>query len=103
MSDLNFQDFSTVQSGLQQKPVTLASATVITPRTFLTRLTGSTQVETITPPVTGCHVLALVSVDGVVVIGTSGNVLVGYSTVQNRPIMLIYDPNQGKYYVNAVV
>lgn len=103
MSDLNFQQFSTVQSDKLLPPATVASATTIAPTTFLTKLTGATALATITPPVTGCHVLALVSVDGVIVIGTGGNILVGYSTVQNRPIMLIYDPVLAKYYINAVV
>ncbi len=103
MSDLLFQNFSTVQSDKQPAPATVASATVITPTTFLTKLTGSTALATITPPVSGCHMLALVSVDGVIVIGTGGNILVGYSTVQNRPILLIYDPVQGKYYIMSVV
>lgn len=103
MPDLNFQDISTVQSNIQPKPVTMASATVIAPTTFLTKLTGAVAIATITPPITGCHMLALVSVDGAIVIGTGGNVLVGYTTVINRPILMIYDPVQGKYYAAAVV
>ena len=103
MSDLNFQNFSTVQSDQQLTPATIASATAITPTTFLTKLTGSTALATINPPVSGCHMLALVSVDGVIVIGTGGNILVGYSTVQNRVIFLVYDPVLKKYYISAVV
>ncbi len=103
MSDLNFQEFSTVQSNLQKGATTIASATVVAPISFLTKLTGSTALATITPPVSGDHMLFLVSVDGVIVIGTGGNILVGYSTVQNRPIALIYDSKQGKYYIAAVV
>lgn len=101
--DLNFQNMSTVQNSLQPGAKTIAAATTIAPTTLLTKLTGATALSIITPPVTGDHVLYLVSVDGVIVIGTGGNVLVGYSTVLNRPIALIYDSKQGKYYVAAVV
>lgn len=90
-----FQDFSTVQSNKQQQPVTMASADVITPRTFLTILTGATAISTITPPVSGCHMLALMG--GTQVIGTGGNVLVGTTLIANRPILLIYNPITAKY------
>lgn len=103
MSDLNHQDIGSVNSFPGKGVATLASATVVAPTTFLTRLTGAVALATVTPPVSGAHMLALVSVDGVIVIGTGGNILVGYSTVQNRPILLIWDPLQGKYYINAVV
>jgi hypothetical protein len=103
MSDLLHQQLSTVQSNLQPGAITIASATTISPTTLLTKLTGSTALATINPPVSGDHVLYLVSVDGVIVIGTGGNILVGYSTVQNRPIAMIYDSIQGKYYIAAVV
>lgn len=53
MSDLMHQDFSTVQSNQQQKPVTLVAAARITPLTKLTFLTGSTPIADITPPVSG--------------------------------------------------
>jgi hypothetical protein len=101
--DLNFQQISPVQSSAGLKARTIASATTIAPTTLLSKVTGSTAIATITPPVNGDHVLWLVSVDGVIVIGTGGNVLVGYSTVQNRPIAMVYDSAQGKYYCAAVV
>jgi hypothetical protein len=102
MSDLLFQNFSTVQSDQQPLPATVASATAIAPTTFLSKVTGSTEIDTISPPVTGCHMLALVSVDGAVVLGTSGNILVGYTTVQNRVIFLVYDPALAKYFIQSI-
>lgn len=101
MSDLNHQNLATVQSLLQPTPKTIASAATIVPETFLSLVTGTIDVATITPPVTGSHMLCLVFTDatpGDVL--TTGNVLVGTTTVtQNAPLLLFYDPTQAKYYV----
>lgn len=102
-NDLLFQNFSTVQSGLQPKPNTVAAATTIAPSTFLTFVSGTTQVGTITPPVTGQHMLALcftATTPGTTL--TTGNILTAYAPVQNRPVFLVYDPNQAKYLVMTV-
>lgn len=98
--DLNFQNISSVQNNLQPQPKTVASTTSIAPTTFLTKVTGTIDVTTITPPVTGSHMLVLVFTDaspGDIL--TTGNVLVGTTTVtQNKPVLLVYDPSQAKYY-----
>jgi len=57
MADNLFQNFSTVQSNEQPVPNTIAAAATITPLTLITFLTGTTQVVTINPPVTGQHML----------------------------------------------
>jgi hypothetical protein len=104
MSDLNFQNFSSVQSVQQPQPVTQAAAATITPTTRLTFLSGTTQLATITPPVTGHHELVLVFTDanpGAFL--TTGNLKTAYTPIQNRPIALQYDPITAKYWVNAVV
>ncbi len=101
--DLNFQNISSVQSSLQLGAKTIASATTIAPTTMLSKITGSTALSIITPPVTGDHVLWFVTVDGAIVIGTGGNVLVGYTTILNRPIALIYDSKQAKYYIQSIL
>lgn len=100
MSDLYFQNLSTVQSNQQPKPVTLASAATIAPQTFITFVTGTTSVATVTPPVTGQHMLVLIFTNGSPGdVLTTGNVLVGTTTVaQNTPVVLFYDPIQAKYY-----
>ncbi len=99
--DLNFQNISTVQSQLQPKPVTIAATTTIAPATFLTFVTGTTTVATITPPVTGAHMLALAfttTTPGTV--ATTGIILLGSTTIaQYVPILLIYDPIQAKYLI----
>jgi hypothetical protein len=99
--DLNFQQLSTVQSNLQLTPKRIASATTVAPTTFLTLLSGTVDVNTLTPPVTGCHALVVVWTDaspGDVL--TTGNILVGTTTIaQNSIALFIYDPVQAKYYV----
>lgn len=98
MSDLNFQDIMPVQSNQQQKPVTLASAATITPSTALTVVTGTTQVATITPPVTGFHILWFKFTNAAPgALLTSGNIETAYTPIQNRPFALLYDPNIAKY------
>lgn len=98
MSDLQFQDLSSVQSSLQQKPVTLASAATIAPVTMLTIVTGTVQVATITPPVTGSHVLWFKFTNGAPgALLTTGNIETAYTPITNRPFAMIYDPNTAKY------
>jgi hypothetical protein len=100
MSDLNFQNISTVQSNEQPAPVTLASAATIAPSTFLTFLTGTTSIATITPPVTGSHLLALVSTDSGTTNATvtTGNIIKASTFVQNKALLMVYDPVGNKYY-----
>lgn len=108
MSDLNFQDISTVASGLQPKPVTITAAATIAPTTFLTFITGTTAIVTITPPVTGAHLLAIVAQStnwaGAL---TTGNVLVASITNgitwANRVNFFVYNPLNGKYYPQYAV
>ena len=103
MPDLNFQDFSTVQSGLQPKPVTVAAATAITPTTFLTIVTGTTAIATINPPVTGSHMLAIVaSATNFSGFTTAGNIILASitnSTVwNNRLNFFVWNPLTAKYH-----
>ncbi len=97
--DLNFQQISTVQNLLQPKPVTLAAAATIAPTTFLTFLTGTVPVATITPPVTGSHLLGFVatSATGPTTV-TTGNVILASILITNKLLLLAYDPITAKYY-----
>lgn len=98
MSDLEHQNLATVQSGLQPKPVTLASATTVAPSTFITFVTGTTAIATITPPVSGSHMLIFVHTDAApATYVTTGNVLTAVVPTQNLPTFLFYDPKQAKY------
>lgn len=99
MSDLNFQDFSTVQSNAQPLPTTLASAATITPTTALTRITGTVSITTITPPVTGYHELTLIfSSAYATALNTGGNIHAAITSVADRPVKVFYDPRTSLYY-----
>jgi len=84
---------------------TVASATVIVAKTDLVRITGSTQIETITSPLLlnrGGVMLFVVAVDGAVTLGTSGNIAVGQILAQNRLYQLVYSSIAGKWYIHGV-
>ena len=84
----------------------VASATTITVKSDLIRITGSTQIETILSPLllsgVGGVTVMVVAVDGAVVIGTSGNVLVGVTLTQNRLYVLTYSNIVDKWYIHSV-
>lgn len=100
MPDLEFQNLSTVQNNLMPGPVTIVATAVISPTTFLTRLTAGVAVTTINPPVTGTHMLAL-SFAGVTGVATGGNITTTVASVANRPLLLIFDPNTRTYLVGG--
>src|SRR5712671_326282 len=91
MSDALFQNLSTVQSNLQPTPITVTAAATIAPQNFITVLTGNTAVSTITPPVTGVHMLCIVpgTTTGFT---TGGNIVGGTVTVNGRAYLLVYNP-----------
>jgi hypothetical protein len=98
--DLNFQKLSTVQSGnMPDGPGvrTIASAATIVPTTFLTIITGTTQLVNITPPVTGVHVLAFLFPDAMGAFSTAGNILTGVDPGVNIVVFMVYNPLTGKY------
>jgi len=103
MSDLLFQQLSTVQSNAQLGPATIASTTTIAPSTGLTFVSGTINVATITPPVTGAVMIGLVftsATPGSLV--TTGNISVGSTTiVTNRLNLMWYDPATAKWYIQS--
>jgi hypothetical protein len=94
--EVDFQNFSTVHSGLQPKPQTIASANVIAPQSYLTVLTGNTVVKTITPPLNALHQLAI-QFAGVAGVDATGNVLTAKASVVGEIMLLVYNPNTAKY------
>ena len=99
VDDLNFQNMSTVQSLQQPTPKTIASSATIAPTTFLTNVTGTVPVTTITPPVSGQHMLALRFTNASPgVTGTTGNIGIATTTVLNKILFYVYDPTAAKYY-----
>jgi hypothetical protein len=103
--DLARAAFTSPQSLLNSPmPTTVASAATIAPTQKLTFLTGTTQVATITPPAQGYHELVLCFTNGSPgAFLTTGNIKTAYTPIQNRPIMLYYDPSTALYWVAAVV
>lgn len=98
MSDLNFQDISTVASPAQLRPPTIASASTIAPATFLSLISGTTAVVTVTPPVSGAHMLCLIfTTTTPTAFTTAGNILAIATPAQNLPVFLVFDPGQNKY------
>lgn len=103
MSDLYHQYINTVASDKAPNPYTLASAATIAPGTFLTKVTGTVQVATVTPPVSGAHLLAFLFTNGAPgALLTSGNIAVAYTPITNRVFFMVYDPETAKYYPMAV-
>lgn len=99
MSDLLCQNFSTFQNQLQPMPVSMDAAATIAPTTLTTILAGTTQLQTITPPLTGQHVLFLIFTDttpGTTL--TTGNIANAVVPTQNVPSMFLYNPITAKYY-----
>lgn len=100
---LLFQNFSTVQSEQQPKPNTVTAATTIAPSGFLTTITGTTAVATITPPQLGAHMLAIMPLTtnfaGFTAAGNIGVASITNSTTWGtRVALFVYDPRAAKYY-----
>lgn len=103
MSDLLFQQLSTVQSNLQPNPPTIASAAVISPQTLVTFLTGTVQLTTINPPVTGAHMLILIFTNGAPgAFLTTGNIKAAVSPATNVPVLCIFDPVTALYWCGVL-
>ena len=100
MSDLAFQQLSTVQSNLQPTPPTIASATTISPITRLTFITGTTVIQIINPFTTGYHEIVLIFTSATPgAFGVAGNIKTAAQPVQNIPVTLQYDPISALWWV----
>jgi len=100
MPDLNFQDLSTVQNALQPKPVYITGAVTIAPTTLITVISGTgTAIATVTPPVSGSHMLVLIFTNATPnTLASSGNVQRAVTPLQNIPVLLFYDTTTAKYW-----
>lgn len=106
--DLYFQNISTVQNSQQPGPRTVTAAATIAPTSFITIVTGTTGIATITPPVTGQHLLAIViSTTNFSGFLTTGNILVASVTDStlwsNKLNLFAYNPLTAKYYPSFAV
>ena len=93
----DFQNLSTVQGVGQLGCRTIVAAATIAPTTFLTIVTGTTQLVNITPPLQGAHLLCFVFPDAMGAFATTGNILVGADPGVNILMFLVYNPKTGKY------
>lgn len=96
--DLVHDNFSTHQSKQQPTPNTIAAAATIAPSTLQTIVTGTTQIATVTPPLSGQHMLVLIftsTTPGTFL--TTGNVLNAIVPTTELPTLLFYNPSTGKY------
>lgn len=82
---------------------TVASATTIVAKSDVIRLTGSTAIATIIPRSGFGQNLVLIPVDGTVVLGTGGNILVGISAVVNRGVVMTFVKSMNKWVINSGV
>jgi hypothetical protein len=97
--DLLHQNFQLGQSKAQPQPVTIASAATIAPTTLFSIITGTVDIATVTPPVTGTHILILKFTNAAPgdVLDT-GNVDRAVTTIaQNDYVLLLYNPITATY------
>ena len=82
----------------------VASAATITVKTDIVSLTGTTQINTILCPLMGSNIMViLVPVDGSIILGTSGNILIGITAVINRAVWMLWNKRVGKWVINSGV
>ena len=96
MIDSLFQQLSTVQSDKSPAPPIVTAAATISPVNFLTIIEGSTPIQTINPPVSGCHMICLIA-GGTALTTTGGNVVGGTTTVDESAYLFVYEPVTAKY------
>jgi|SRR5262245_36537309 len=102
-NDLIAAQLSTVQSGIQQKPNTIASAATVAPSNFLTLISGTVAIATITPPADGAHLLCFIfTTTTPTAFTTTGNINHVATPTQNLPMFLVFNPNTGKYHPGEV-
>lgn len=100
-NEVLFQNLSTVQDDQMPTPKTIASASSIADaiETFLSIITGTTAIATITAPINGTHMIVLVFTNanpgGVT---TGGNIANAVDPAQYVPVFLIYNPITATYY-----
>lgn len=101
--ELTYQSLSSVQGANQPSPVTITAAATIAPTTFLTIISGTTAVTTITPPILGTHMLAFrLATTNFGGFGSSGNIslasLTNATVWTNKVTLMVYDPISAKYH-----
>lgn len=100
-ADLNAANLGTVASlGNQPAPPTIASAATIAPTTFLSFISGTVAIATITPPIAGAHMLCLVfTTTTPTAFTTTGNIKAVATPATNLPVLAVFNPTEAKYYI----
>lgn len=75
---------------------TMASAATLTPGPGLTVLTGNVAVVTITPPVTGPHIIAL-QFAGTAGVTAAGNITAAKASVVGEVVLFVWNTLTNKY------
>jgi hypothetical protein len=96
MADVDFQDISTVQSGIQPKPATIASAATVAPKTCFSFISGTAAIANITPPVSGFHILFFWPLAAFTTVNT-GNITTVLTAAIGAPVILFFNPSTQKY------
>lgn len=98
MSDLLHQNLATVQSNRQPTPPNIGAAVAaIAPVHFLTQTTAGVAITTITPPVSGTHMIGILFADVAGVAG-GGNIAAVKASSANHVMLLVYNPVTALYY-----
>lgn len=99
------QDFGVIASRGMQKPLTVAATATVIPQSRLTFLTGTTQVANITPLDVNAYQEVLLCFTNAApgAFLTTGNIKTAYQPIQNRPILMCWDPSSVKWWAAAVV
>lgn len=101
--ELNRYNFAEPQSEQNTQPNTQASAATVVPVHKFTFFTGTVQLVNITPPEPGYHELVLCFTNAAPgAFLTTGNIKSAYTPIQNRPVRMMYIPQENKYYVATV-
>lgn len=85
---------------------TVASAAAIDVKSDIVVVTGTTQINTLRANFGGVGfsgAVTLVPTGGAVILGTSGNILVGITMAVNRATTLIYVKSLGKWFIESGV
>lgn len=103
MADLQVADLETAQSDKQPTPPTIASAATISPNTFLSFISGTVAIATITPPVTGMSMIMLIFTAATpVAFTTTGNIKAVATPTQNIPMLATWNPTENKWYIGTL-
>lgn len=100
-------DYYTAHSPQQPQPTTVASAATITPTQKFTRITGTTSITKIVPPMEAYHELTFIFSSAYAnAFNTGGSgagaIHAAYTSIADRPVTLYYDPRTQLYYVMSV-